>query len=108
LTEAMYAGLPIVATQVNGVKELIQHEVTGLLTSPRAPNALAASIDRLVTEINFAQHLGANARRKAEELMGGERMIKAIEEAYRNLCCRTESKADGNLIQDLPNMRRNL
>ncbi len=108
LTEAMYAGLPIVATQVNGVKELIQHEVTGLLTSTRDPNALAASIDRLVVDINLAQHLGSNARRKAEELMGGERMIKAIEEAYRNLCGRRESRVDRNLIQDLPNMRRKL
>jgi glycosyltransferase involved in cell wall biosynthesis len=85
LTEAMYWGLPIVATPVNGVKELIQHGVTGLLTPTRDSPALAASIDRLVADPALGRQLGSNARRMAEEFMGGESMIKAIEEVYRDL-----------------------
>jgi glycosyltransferase involved in cell wall biosynthesis len=98
LTEAMYCGLPIVATPVNGVTELIQHEVTGLLTPTRDPNALASSIDRLIVDGNLARQMGSNARQKAEEFMGGERMIKAIEEVYRHLCRRRTSKVDRQLI----------
>jgi glycosyltransferase involved in cell wall biosynthesis len=102
LTEAMYWGLPIVATPVNGVKELIHHEVTGLLTPPRDPDALATSIHRLVADVDLAQHLGSNARRRAEELMGGDRMVKAIEEVYASLRRRKAFQADGNRIQGLP------
>jgi glycosyltransferase involved in cell wall biosynthesis len=85
LTEAMYWGLPIVSTPVNGVKELIDHEVTGLLTPTRDPNALAGSIDRLLVDVDLAKQIGSNARERVEEFMGGERMIKAIEEVYSHL-----------------------
>jgi glycosyltransferase involved in cell wall biosynthesis len=105
LTEAMYSGLPIVAIPVNGVKELIQHEVTGLLTPPRDSHALATSIGRLVADTNLARHLGANAHRMAEELMGGERMIKAIEEVYENLARSKAPIVGDDLTQGLTNMR---
>jgi glycosyltransferase involved in cell wall biosynthesis len=85
LTEAMYWGLPVVATPVNGVKELIHHEKTGLLVPPRTPMALAAAINRLVSDATLAKQLGANARQKAMELMDGRRMVLAIEEIYRTL-----------------------
>ena len=85
LTEAMYWGLPIVATPVNGVKELIVQEETGLLVPPRDPVALAAAIDRVVSDRALAQRLGANAQEKAQELMDGQRMIMALEELYERL-----------------------
>jgi glycosyltransferase involved in cell wall biosynthesis len=85
LTEAMYWKLPIVATPVNGVKELIVHEETGLLVPPRNPTALAAAIDRLASDYDLRKRLGTNARQKAEELMDGQQMIVALEELYQNL-----------------------
>jgi glycosyltransferase involved in cell wall biosynthesis len=85
LTEAMYWGLPIVATPVNGVKELIAHEETGLLVPPRNPTALAAAIDRLASDRDLGKRLGDSARQKAQELMDGQRMIVALEELYQNL-----------------------
>jgi glycosyltransferase involved in cell wall biosynthesis len=85
LTEAMYRGLPIVATAVNGVKEFIVHEKTGLLVMPRDPNAVAVAIDRVVAHSDLSQRLGANARRKAEELIDGKKMIAEIKELYARL-----------------------
>ncbi len=85
LTEAMYWGSPIVATPVNGVKELILHEETGLLVPPQNPKALASAIDRLVSDLEMAKRLGSNARRKAREIMDGQQMITAIEELYERL-----------------------
>jgi glycosyltransferase involved in cell wall biosynthesis len=82
LTEAMYFGLPIVATGVNGVKEIILHEQTGLLVPPRNPGALAAAIDRLVDDRSLAKRVGTNAKRMAEDLMSGERMIRDLERLY--------------------------
>jgi glycosyltransferase involved in cell wall biosynthesis len=85
LTEAMYCRVPIVATPVNGVKELIRHEVTGLLTPVRDSHRLATSIERLVVDRPLAQCMAINAHRMAAELMGGDRMVSAIENLYERL-----------------------
>ncbi len=50
LWEAMAAGLPIVATRVGGVPEIIQHGKTGLLVNPRSAQQLAASIRRMIED----------------------------------------------------------
>jgi glycosyltransferase involved in cell wall biosynthesis len=85
LTEAMYWKLPVVATPVNGVVELIQHEETGLLVPPRNPQALAVAISRLVSDPQLALHLGAKAHHKVRDLMDGQRMIAVIEDLYERL-----------------------
>jgi glycosyltransferase involved in cell wall biosynthesis len=85
LTEAMHAGLPIVATPVNGVIELVTHEETGLLAPIENARALADAVDRLVANPELARRLGANAQKKSQEMMGSERMVRAIEDLYRNL-----------------------
>jgi glycosyltransferase involved in cell wall biosynthesis len=50
LWEAMAAGLPIIATRVGGVPEIIQHGETGLLVSSRFAQQLAASIRRMIED----------------------------------------------------------
>jgi glycosyltransferase involved in cell wall biosynthesis len=85
LTEAMHMGLPIVATSVNGVVELIAHDETGLLVPPENPQALADGIDRLASDTERASRLGASARQKAGEFMGSERMVLATEALYERL-----------------------
>jgi glycosyltransferase involved in cell wall biosynthesis len=85
LTEAMYWGLPIVATAVNGVKELIVHEETGLFAPPQDPKALATAVDRLASDRKVAKRLGSHAQKKCRELMDGEHMIIAIEKLYGSL-----------------------
>jgi glycosyltransferase involved in cell wall biosynthesis len=85
LTEAMHMGLPIIATPVNGVVELVTHEESGLLVPPENPQALADAIDRLASDRELATRLSANARERAAELMGSERMVLAIEELYERL-----------------------
>jgi len=85
LSEAMYWGLPIVTTPVNGVKELIVHEQTGLHVPPGAPGALADAIDRLLSEHTLAKQLGVQAQAKVREIMDSQQMIRAIEALYRQL-----------------------
>jgi glycosyltransferase involved in cell wall biosynthesis len=106
LTEAMYWRLPIVATAVNGVKELIKHEETGLLTPTRNPLALAASIDRLAVDPTFAHHLGISARLMVERLMNVEWMIKGIEEVYGELALSEISEVEGDRIRALATMKK--
>ena len=58
IMEAMAAGLPVAATDVGGVPELVQPEQTGLLVPPADPAALAAALRRLLADNILRQQLG--------------------------------------------------
>lgn len=61
LLEAMAAEVPIVATAVGGVPEIVQHEASALLVSPQTPAAMAKAIHQILTDNTLAQRLVANA-----------------------------------------------
>ncbi len=63
--EAMAAGLPVVATAVGGVPELVD-EATGILVPPRSPEALAATIEKVVADPDLRRTLGDAARARVE------------------------------------------
>jgi glycosyltransferase involved in cell wall biosynthesis len=67
LMEAGACGVPAAATAVGGVPELVQDGLTGLLTAPGDPEALAAALVRLLAEPELASRLGRAARQRAEE-----------------------------------------
>jgi glycosyltransferase involved in cell wall biosynthesis len=60
--EAMDAGLPIVATRVGGVPEVLIHEETALLVNPSEPAALRNALERLVRDPALRAALGRHAR----------------------------------------------
>jgi len=65
LVEAMAMGRPIIATRVNGIPDMIDDGVNGLLVPPGEPAALASAVERLLTEPGLASALIANGRRRA-------------------------------------------
>ncbi len=67
LTEAMAAGLPVVASDVGGIPEVVRHGVTGLLVPPGDVDALAAALDRVVAEPALRARLAAGARDRAAD-----------------------------------------
>jgi glycosyltransferase involved in cell wall biosynthesis len=67
ILEAMAAGLPVVASQVGGVPELIVEGETGLLVPPDDVDALAEALGRLVSDSEARRRLGRAARKRAEE-----------------------------------------
>ena len=67
LMECMEAALPIVATRVGGVPEMIEDGVNGLLVERQDPAAMATSIERLLADPERARELGAQARRRRRE-----------------------------------------
>lgn len=64
LMEAMACGLPVVATRLSGIPELVVHEETGLLTPPESPEHLAAAVCRLARDPALASRLAAGARER--------------------------------------------
>jgi glycosyltransferase involved in cell wall biosynthesis len=67
ILEAMAAGLPVVATSVGGVSELVVEEETGLLVPPGDPQALAGAIERLLGDSTLRRRLGGAGRLRAEQ-----------------------------------------
>jgi colanic acid/amylovoran biosynthesis glycosyltransferase len=68
IMEAAATGLAVVATGISGIPELIEHEVTGLLTVPARPDVLADALDRVLLDPELRERLAHNARRRVEEL----------------------------------------
>jgi glycosyltransferase involved in cell wall biosynthesis len=81
--EAMAAGLPVVASHVGGVPELVHEGETGLLVPPGDPAALARAIARLIDDPTLRVRLGAAGRARAEAEFDVERFRAAHLALYR-------------------------
>jgi glycosyltransferase involved in cell wall biosynthesis len=66
LPEAMASGVPVVATPVSGIPELIETELDGLLVPPNNPVQLAHALERLLTQPELCDRLARAARAKVE------------------------------------------
>jgi glycosyltransferase involved in cell wall biosynthesis len=82
LLEAMAAGLPVVASGVGGILELVTDGRTGLLMPPGEPDALADRLIRLMSTPSLAQALGESARDAAQAGYSFDRMVHAFEQVY--------------------------
>jgi glycosyltransferase involved in cell wall biosynthesis len=85
LLEAMAAGLPVIATAVGGLPEVVTDGENGLLIPPRDAGALAGALERLLSDPAWAQHLGANARAYVREHYSLDRLGREINEIYGEL-----------------------
>jgi glycosyltransferase involved in cell wall biosynthesis/SAM-dependent methyltransferase len=83
--EAMAAGLPIIATQVGGLPEIVCHGETGLLVPPGDPTELAAAIERLASDPALRVRLGTAARADVTDRFSWERCVAAHEQLYAQL-----------------------
>jgi glycosyltransferase involved in cell wall biosynthesis len=82
LIEAAALGKPIVATDVEGNREVVTDGETGLLVPARDPGALAGAVGRLVSDPDLSARLGQAAARLIPPRFGLSRMIRATEELY--------------------------
>jgi glycosyltransferase involved in cell wall biosynthesis len=85
ILSAMAASLPVIATNVGGIPELIEHEVNGLLVPPADAISLAQAIERLADDPIEAFHMGRQGRMKAEKQFTLQRMILQIEQLCASL-----------------------
>jgi len=80
--EAMAAGLPVVASRVGSVPELVVHGETGILVPPGDASALAAALSSLVADPAERRRLGEAGRARAEERFDLEPFRRAHVELY--------------------------
>ena len=83
LIEASALGVPIAAMDTGGTSDIIDHDVTGLLS--RTPGGLAADVRRLRQDPALRQRLGEGARRKAARDFDAPSVVARIERVYEEL-----------------------
>lgn len=84
LVEAMAAGVPIVATRVGAIPEIVTEEHTALLVPPDDPPALAAAIGRLLAQPMLAVAFGRHGRTHARQF-GWEQRGRQLDAIYSEL-----------------------
>lgn len=91
--EAMAAGLPVIATSVGGVPEVIEHEVTGLLVPAGEPAALSKAILRLLRDEGLRHRLGRAGRERVARDFSFDRVITVLKSLYSEFPkCRTQNQ----------------
>lgn len=85
LMDAMACRLPIVATRVGGIPEVVKHGQTGLLVSPRSPKSLAKAILKIYEDKELAQRLGQKGYEIVHRKFSAESMAMKAIELYEEL-----------------------
>lgn len=85
LLEAMAVGRPIVATNVGGIPDLVEHGVTGVLVPPRDPEALGEALLHLARDPLARNRLGRAARRKAQRDHSADAVLGKLLQLYDEL-----------------------
>src|SRR5208283_2835097 len=76
------AGVPTVATDVGGTREILQDGDTGFLVPAQAPGVLAERIGRLLADRTLRDTLGQNARDRANTVFSQVRILAQYAELY--------------------------
>jgi len=79
VVEAMMCGRPVVATNIDGVPEIVTHEVNGLLVEPEQEVQLADALQRMDADPALRARYGAAARRVAERFEWGHVAAQYLE-----------------------------
>jgi glycosyltransferase involved in cell wall biosynthesis len=82
LIEAMSVGLPVIATKVGGMREIVRHGATGLLVPPNREMALAGAIERLVGDAEERKRMGTAGLARFRSLFGASQMIDRTFRVY--------------------------
>lgn len=82
LLETMSMGIPIVATEVVGTKDVVTHGETGLLVPPKRADLLASAVLDLISDPDQRKRLGDSARTMIHSKFNVETMVRNIESVY--------------------------
>lgn len=92
LLEAGLSGLPIVATQMPGCSDVVEHGHNGVLVPPRDPAALAAAIIGLLRDPERARDMGERSRPLVRQRFELARVVNRYSDLYHNVLSATDRR----------------
>jgi glycosyltransferase involved in cell wall biosynthesis len=99
ILEAMRAGLPVVASDVGGVREAVIDGHTGFLTRPGVLNDLQQHIDILLQSSSLRGTLGTDGRQRFLKMFTHDKMLDRLRSIYHQIWARKPLSALHNLEQ---------
>jgi glycosyltransferase involved in cell wall biosynthesis len=88
--EAMSFGVPVIASDIGGLGEIIIHDETGMLVPPGDPSALAETLKMILSDSDLALRLACGGREFVEKCFSWKNVVPMIESAYRRLAGKCE------------------
>ena len=85
IMEAMCRGIPVVASRVDGIPEMVEDGVTGLLVEPEDVEGFVVAVARLLRDPDLRARMGAAGHKRAQTLFAPESYVKAMLELYASL-----------------------
>jgi len=85
--EAAASGVPVIATRVGGIPEIVQDGISGILISPGDRHGLSGAILRLATDSELRAAMGRAGRKIAEERFDLNRNLDQMEALYQEVLC---------------------
>jgi glycosyltransferase involved in cell wall biosynthesis len=93
--EAMALGLPIVATSIPALREVVEEGTNAILVPPGEPAPLAEALDRLFEQPELASAFGRRSRAIFEERFTLDKSVNAMVALYERLLDRSPARSDG-------------
>jgi glycosyltransferase involved in cell wall biosynthesis len=92
ILEAMACGVPVVASDVEGIPEVVVHGETGLLVPPGDPSALAEAISLLLDRPDLRCAMGRAGQKRVEQRFSERMMLDRYEQMYLDLSREADRK----------------
>lgn len=86
LVEAMATGKPVIASNLPGIRTVVNEGRNGFLVQPKDVDSLAAKIQYLIQNKNVSREFGVDGRKKAEEKYSWDKIAKKVENIYEDVC----------------------
>lgn len=100
ILESMAAGVPVVATRVGGIPEIVEDGRNGLLTPPGDDQRMAEAIERLVREPSLRKEFGQRAKEYAMAHFHWDRISEQYEELYESLLAEKDHRWGATLLAE--------
>jgi glycosyltransferase involved in cell wall biosynthesis len=100
--EAAASGLPVIASDVRGCRQVVDHDVTGLLVPVRDSAALAGAIEELSADPERRRRMGEAAAARARSHFDERRVVEIVLDTYRTVATRKGRTAVVAALSDPP------
>ncbi len=87
--ESMACERPLVVSDADGLKEVVEQNVSGIIVPRKNPNAIAEALFALITNENYARKLGSNGRQRVLNLYNWDKNVDNMLDIYKEIIAST-------------------